>query len=82
MIPFSLVLTKHILLTETPSRLNFTGFQPGLDGVSNVKLRSSKPKKGEVKAIYPRIVDFTVQHTMEMSIRSVKFLKQRSKKAL
>ena len=64
MIPFSLVLTKYILLTETPSRLNFTGFQPGLDWFSNVKLRSPKPKKGEVKAIYPGIVDFTVQHTM------------------
>jgi hypothetical protein len=48
---FSLVLTKYILLTETPSRLNFTGFQPGLDRFSNVKLRSPKPKKGEVKAI-------------------------------
>jgi hypothetical protein len=45
------VLTKYILLTETPSRLNFTGFQPGLDRFSNVKLRSPKPKKGEVKAI-------------------------------
>lgn len=48
---FSLVPTKYILLTETPSRLNFTGFQPGLDWFSNVKLRSPKPKKRKVKAI-------------------------------
>ena len=47
---FSLVPTKYILLTETPSRLNFTGFQPGLDWFSNVKLRSFQSKKGRVNA--------------------------------
>ncbi len=40
----------YILLTETPSRLNLTGFQPGLDRVPDVKFWAPKPKKGEVKA--------------------------------
>ena len=53
------MLTDYILLTEPPSRLNLTGFQIGLGWFSNVKLRSPKPKKGEVKAIQPGIVDFT-----------------------
>ena len=50
---FSLVPTKYILLTETPSRLNFTGFQPDLDWASDVKFWSSKPKKGEIKSYSP-----------------------------
>lgn len=48
--PLSLVLTDYILPTETPSRLNLTGFQPGLDWVADIKFWSLKPKKGEVKA--------------------------------
>ena len=43
--PFSVGLTDYILLTETPSRLNFTGFQPGLDWVSEVKIGLIKPKE-------------------------------------
>ena len=38
------MLVDYILLTETPSRLNLTGFQPGLDW--DVKFGSPKPKKG------------------------------------
>ena len=51
--PLSLMLVDYILLTETPSRLNLTGFQPGLDWVPDVKFGSPKPKKGEVKAHSP-----------------------------
>lgn len=40
----------HILLTEILSRLNITGFQPGLDKLSDVKSGSVKPKKEKVKA--------------------------------
>ena len=47
--PLSLTEADYILLTETPSRLNLTGFQPGLDWVPDVKIWSPKPKKGEVK---------------------------------
>ena len=47
---FSFGLTDFILLMESPSRLNLTGFQPGLDRSSNAKFWSLKPKKGEVKA--------------------------------
>nr|DAI64177.1 MAG TPA: hypothetical protein [Caudoviricetes sp.] len=43
----------YILLTEIPSRLNFTGFSPGLDWIPEVKFWSIKPKKGEVKAHSP-----------------------------
>lgn len=50
-ISFFLGADQVYFTLETPSRLNFTGFQPGLDWFSNVKLRSPKPKKGEVKAI-------------------------------
>ena len=49
----------YILLTETPSRLNLTGFQPGLDGIPNVKFWTPKPKKGEVKAITFETIEFT-----------------------
>ena len=51
--PFSFGLSNSILLTETPSRLNLTGFQPGLDWIPEVKFWSVKPKKGEVKAHRP-----------------------------
>ena len=43
--PFSVGLTDYILLTDPPSRLNFTGFQPGLDWVSEVKIGLIKPKE-------------------------------------
>ena len=39
-----------------PLWLNLTGFQPGLDWFSNVKLRSHKQKKGEVKAYSPELL--------------------------
>ena len=48
--PLSLVAVDYILLTETPSRLNLTGFQPGPDWFSDVKFGAPKLKKGEVKA--------------------------------
>ena len=51
--PFSFGLSNSILLTETPSRLNLTGFQPGLDWIPEVKFGSIKQKKGEVKAHRP-----------------------------
>lgn len=51
----SFVLTDYILLTETPLRLNLTGFQPGLDWIFDVKFWLTKPKKGEVKTDYTEI---------------------------
>ena len=47
-------MTDYVLLTKTPSRLNLTGFQPGLDWPSDAQFWSPKPKKGEVKAPQPR----------------------------
>ena len=35
--PLSLVLANYTLLTDTPSRLNLTSFQSGLDWVPDVK---------------------------------------------
>lgn len=46
-------LTDCTLLTKAPSRLNLTGFQPGLDWPPGAKFWSPKPKKGEVKAPQP-----------------------------